>query len=317
MTTPIVQEVISAYPQSKIDLFVKGTVAPEIFKNYSNIHQIIQLPKKPARAFWQYMTAWLSVSKTTYDLVINIARNSASGRLATQFANGRYKIFGDNLEGIDNAMGYQHLAKNPIYQFRRFLMGVSSMVDIPVPQLDLKLSSGEVKAGSEKLRKLVSNTRQTICLFTYATGDKRYSESWWQAFFKRLKFEFPNFNIIEILPIENVSRLSFIAPTFYSKDIREIGSVIANTRVFIGADSGMMHLANSVQTPTVGLFSVTDEKLYAPYGNHSRGINTGRSTTDDCVKIVRDILAKETGNDAKETVTKIESGNVALDVELK
>jgi ADP-heptose:LPS heptosyltransferase len=41
---------------------------------------------------------------------------------------------------------------------------------------------------------------------------------------------------------ENVSQIAFKSPTFYSKDIREIGAVIANTEIFIGADSGIMHL---------------------------------------------------------------------------
>ena len=57
-----------------------------------------------------------------------------------------------------------------------------------------------------------------------------------------------------MLSIENISMIQFRAPTFYSKDIRQIGSLIANTEVFIGADSGIMHLASSSQTPTVGLF---------------------------------------------------------------
>jgi hypothetical protein len=38
---------------------------------------------------------------------------------------------------------------------------------------------------------------------------------------------------------ENVSQIAF-KPTFYSKDIREIGAVIANTEIFIGADSGII-----------------------------------------------------------------------------
>jgi hypothetical protein len=46
-----------------------------------------------------------------------------------------------------------------------------------------------------------------------------------------------DYNIIEILPVENVSQIAFKSPVFYSKDIREIGAVIANTEIFIGADN--------------------------------------------------------------------------------
>ena len=68
-----------------------------------------------------------------------------------------------------------------------------------------------------------------------------------KIFIERLQTEFPQHNIIEVLPVQNVSKLSFKAPTFYSKDVREIASLIANTVVFIGADSGIMHLASALK----------------------------------------------------------------------
>jgi muconolactone delta-isomerase len=66
-----------------------------------------------------------------------------------------------------------------------------------------------------------------------------------------LKAEYSNYNIIEVLPVENVSQIGFKAPTFYSKDVREIGALMANTEVFI--DSGIMHLASASKVST-GLF---------------------------------------------------------------
>ncbi len=114
-----------------------------------------------------------------------------------------------------------------------------------------------------------------------------------KPFYERLKSEYPDYNIIEVLPVENVSQIGFKAPTFYSKDIREIGSLIANTEVFIGADSGIMHLASSVQTPTVGLFSVTNIKMYAPYNNNSLAIDTNSGSIDDWIKILDSILKKD------------------------
>ena len=38
---------------------------------------------------------------------------------------------------------------------------------------------------------------------------------------------------IEVLPVQNVSQLHYAIPSFYSKDVREIGSLIANTDLFI------------------------------------------------------------------------------------
>ena len=39
-------------------------------------------------------------------------------------------------------------------------------------------------------------------------------------------------------------------------------------------DSGMMHLANSSNTTTIGLFNVTEPEFYGVYGNKNININT-------------------------------------------
>jgi ADP-heptose:LPS heptosyltransferase len=162
----------------------------------------------------------------------------------------------------------------------------------PIPPVDLMLTALEISEGYKILKQLVDNSRPTISIFTHATGKKSYPVSWWEIFYERLKQEYPGINIIEVLPIHNVSKLSSRAPTFYSRDIREIGSVIANTDLFIGADSGMMHLASASQTPTIGLFSVTSENLYGPYANNSVAINTNITDMEDWLKVINSILLR-------------------------
>lgn len=55
LITPLLQEVTATYPRCKIDLFIKGSLAPEIFRNFHNIDNIIQLPKKPFRQPFGYL----------------------------------------------------------------------------------------------------------------------------------------------------------------------------------------------------------------------------------------------------------------------
>ncbi len=105
-----------------------------------------------------------------------------------------------------------------------------------------------------------------------------------------MKMHFPDYLFIEILPVENISMLNFSIPSYYSKDVRKIASVIANTDIFIGADSGMMHLASASLTKTIGLFSVTDVYTYSPYGNGSTAIDTNKNGTEACMKIIKDAL---------------------------
>jgi len=48
--------------------------------------------------------------------------------------------------------------------------------------------------------------------------------------------------------------------------ILESAACLARARLFIGNDSGLMHLAAAAGTPTIGLFGPTDERLYGPWG---------------------------------------------------
>ncbi|WP_066438056.1 glycosyltransferase family 9 protein [Chryseobacterium sp. CCH4-E10] len=289
LLSPLVQEVIDTFPESKIDLFVKGQITPIIYKNYSNIDKIIQLPKKPFSNIFKYLKGWVSLRTRKYDLVINANFGSSSGRISTLAANSRYKMFGEFDEKyIKQFNDYQHSAKQSIYDLRHFLseLGVSENKN-DIPFLDIKLDAEEIEAGKKKLFSIIQNNKPTICLFTNATGDKCYSEQWWSDFYNNLKEAFPDYNIVELLPVENISKLNFAIPHFYSKDIREMGGFIANTVVFIAADNGVMHLASASGTPTVGLFKVTDENLYKPYNPKSFSVNTQQNTNKDIMSLLR------------------------------
>jgi ADP-heptose:LPS heptosyltransferase len=292
LITPLVQDIIATFPKCEIDLFVNGGLAPIIFKNYTNINRIIRLPRKPFKEITKYVKGWLSLKKYSYDIVINVVENSSSGRLSAQFVNSKYKFFGDDVDDIQLKYNdYEHIARYPVYNFRHYLTKLGFKENSsPVPNLDLKLSPSELAEAKKTLYSIVQNDKKTICIFTFATADKCYPESWWAPFYDRLKAEYSDYNIIEVLPVENVSQIGFKAPTFYSKDVREIGALMANTEVFIGGDSGIMHLASASRTPTVGLFSRDNIKMYQPYGNDSIAINTNTDSIDDYIAVLDKIL---------------------------
>ena len=293
LLTPIVQEVINTFPNCEIDLFVKGGVVFPVFQNYKEINKIFQLPKKPFNHLFKYAKCWVSIKRKHYDLVINGDKNSSSGRLLTQISNADYKVFGYVNETIQlKHNDYEHIAKYPVYNLRHYLTKLGfSENRREVPTLNIKLNESEIKNAKNLLNDIVKNNKPTICIYTNATGNKCYSEDWWNTFYTRLKTEFEtDFNIIEMLPIENISKINFKAPHFYSKDIREMGAIINNTAIFIAADNGVMHLASASLTPTIGFFSVTNENIYAPYGNGSMALNTNTTTIDDWIAEIGRIL---------------------------
>lgn len=293
LITPLVEETAARFPNARIDLFVKGGIAVVIFKHFTVIDRIIILPKKTFRYFFKYVAGWLRLKKNRYDLVINAIPYSSSGKIATKTARTDHPFFGDP-ELAQNQLpdDFKQVAKSPVYALRSYLQlaGMSIDMNQPVPLMDLKLSREELQHGKNILSELVGNHKKTISIFTFATGAKCFSKGWWIPFYNALKNTYPDYNIVEILPVENVSQIDFKAPSFYSKDLREIGAFMAATAIFIGADSGMMHLASASLVPTVGLFSVTDAMAYGPYGNGSAAVKIEGEEFGNCLKTVGEIL---------------------------
>ena len=292
LTTPLIEEVSKTFPNAKIDLLVKGDyLAPIVFENYKTINKYLALPRKPFNAIFKYIGVWLKVKSKRYDLVINAVEGSSSGRLLTKLARSKYKIFGGTLEKNPPAFKHRdHIAIGPIYDLRYFLSRVKNLNDDQLPLLNIKLTQKEKTKGHSIVKTLVKDDRPIIAIFTFATGTKCYSTDWWNSFYNALKKEFPEYKILEILPIENVSQIQFRETTYYSKDIREIASVISNTEVFIGADSGMMHLASASLTPTIGLFSKPNIDEYKPYGENNSAIYTNAISLEECMTQIHSVL---------------------------
>ena len=292
MVTPLIQEISNIFPEAEVDIFVKGGVASVVLQNYSCIKNIIRLPKEPFKEFGKYISGWREIRKRSYDIVINAARSSSSGKLATKFARAKYKFYGTDEEEISAKYAdYRHVAKYPVYSLRNSLqkMGIAG-AGTAMPSVNMMLSVEELEKGKEIVRGLARDSTRVISLFTYATGPKCYTEEWWEKFHGDLKQAFPGVQILEILPVENISMIKFCEPSFYSKDIREIAAVIANTDIFIGADSGIMHLASSSLTSTFGLFSFTDPENYGPYNNGSLSIVTNKMSFDEINAAVARVL---------------------------
>jgi hypothetical protein len=59
-------------------------------------------------------------------------------------------------------------------------------------------------------------------------------------------------------------------------DLLTAYACLKRVRLFIGNDSGLMHLAAAAGAPTLGLFGPSDDRLYAPWGENARTLRGPR-----------------------------------------
>ena len=287
LLSPLIQELESTFPNSEIDLLVNQSCAIQLYQNYDNVNQVIEFPKKPFKNFIKYISTILQLRSKKYDLAINAVKESFSGRLFTKISNATFKFLGDSHKKKKQS----HIAKQVIYSLREFLSTLGLKANDVIPaNLDLRLANKELINGGSSVYPTVQNAQPTICLYTHTTDTECYTEIWWLNLYEHLKKVFPDVNIIEVFPKENISKISFRIPVLNFTDIRELAAMIASTDVFIGADSGIMHLASSSLTPVIGLFSITDIEKYKPYSEGSIAVNTNEVKIDKLMVLVKNAL---------------------------
>jgi ADP-heptose:LPS heptosyltransferase len=59
-------------------------------------------------------------------------------------------------------------------------------------------------------------------------------------------------------------------------DLLTIYAALKHARLFIGNDSGLMHMAAAAGAPTLGLFGPSDERLYGPWGPNTQVVRGPR-----------------------------------------
>ncbi len=61
----------------------------------------------------------------------------------------------------------------------------------------------------------------------------------------------------------------------------ETAACLSRARLFVGNDSGLMHMAAAAGTATLGLFGPTDERIYGPWGDRARSIHAGEAADEN------------------------------------
>ncbi|WP_333695492.1 glycosyltransferase family 9 protein [Flavobacterium sp.] len=293
LLTPLLQELEHVFPNCEITLLTRGSLSRILFSGFPNVKHFIQLPKKPFDALFLYLKTWIKLYRKPYDLVVNVDGNSSSGRIATRIVKAPVKLYGENQTDtpLPEAQLPLHLGQRPVALLRAYMERIGFKAEVrAIPHLHLPLSLSQQNQGFATLQNLVSHPSQTLVLFTYATGRKLLPKSWWQELYAEIKAAFPHYSILELLPNEKVSQLDFCCPTYYSDSVHEIAALLQHTQLFVGTDSGIMHLASASGVPTLGLFSVSSTAKYAPYGKNQKGINILTTTPVEIVGEMQQVL---------------------------
>ena len=247
LATSIINYYIDNFQKTEFTV-VSSSVSENLFTKMPRLKKLIVVDKVKYNFHW--LKIWAKVFLNKWDLVIDL-RSSALSYLV--FTNHRKVFKGNN---------YDH----KVIQFKKFL-------DIK-EEINPKIwfDENDVEEG----RKLLSFEGPYIAVAPYSNWT---SKDWALSNYEKL-FQsefFNNYTIIltglskDILDKETMevllSQKSLKVLNFFDVPLSQMGPIFKICDLFIGSDSGLMHLAASSGCKTIGLFGPTNDKVYGPWQN--------------------------------------------------
>lgn len=271
LLTPLLVEIERRFPGAEVDLLSAGPAAHAVFRGFDIVGDCTTLDRRAVRRPLATLGALRKLRSRRYDLVIDAAAGSSSGRIASAMARARYQL---RTEAMPTDGGTTHLAARPVHALR-WALGVPD--DAAIPSLDIRLSDAERQAGRDALARVLRDVDErrlpVLAIFPHATGSKRLLPEWWGRFTQALVACLGEVCIVELVSADGQSRLGGSYPTYYTSDPRKLAAFIEASCTYISADCGVMHLAAATAATTVGLFGPTDPERYAPYGRENIAID--------------------------------------------
>jgi heptosyltransferase III len=250
LSTGLLDHLIRTYPAGRITVAC-GTVAAGLFEHMPNLERLIPLEKRPRGLHWPPL--WAATVTTRWDLVVDI-RGSALAWLVP----ARRRAVMRRRTGHKTAQ-------------------LAAILGLHPPPLPVVWTS---PAEQEKAARLVPPGPPVVALAPTANWEgKVWPAERFVSFYRRLQAgPMPDARVAVFAGTgEHERRLAepVLAALPEAIDLcgrltlSEAAACLARCVLFVGNDSGLMHLAAAAGTPTLGLFGPTSAEEYAPAGRHT------------------------------------------------
>jgi len=271
-STPFLRNLRRNYPTAKIDLVVNANFS-ELLANNPYVDHLF--PYNKAWSLRESLAFAGQLRKGQYDLGLNIHGSFRSNVLLTLinpayrvgFANGFIQFALDKrLKPLANA----HMVDVYLHFLRD--LGITDLDD---EGLELRVSESALRQMDLFLeKKLVS---PTTCLIGLNIGGTWPTKRWTIEGFAKLADELQlNYHCKVIflgssgdLPrVRKIVNLMKTTPLLATgrTNLSELAALVKRCALVISNDSGPVHVAAAVGTPTITIFGPSDEIKYRPYG---------------------------------------------------
>lgn len=300
LMTPLLEEIAATLPAARVEILTACPAAHEVFRGFPSVRRVHQLPFRGVRHPLRHLLTLLRVRRVRYDILIDPCPRSWTARFLTRHLTARLKLgFSSAAKtgGVDVSIPFAgappHMGDYPVYLLRRGLLGLDEeAARAATPKLSIRLTDAERLAGRAEIDRLLGTSRAgpVVAVAAHATGAKRFSVDWWRRMIASLHSHLPA-RVIEIRPPNDVAALPELSG-YSSRRVREVAAVLEAADAFVCADSGLMHLGAATDATTVGLFKVTEPRLYAPRRGASCAVTASDGAPEQVAGRVAQLLTR-------------------------
>jgi len=257
----------------KIDLILRENLIP-IFQGFDFINDFILLPKKMGMKNLIKYSREIRKRKYDYGLLFTNSFNSA-----LLFKLGGIKeIIGYNrdMRGflLDKKLDFKKWVKGHYYDF--YLNIVESFLGEKIEREDLEIpiTSEEKERLIDKLKNIGVNINKMIGISAFSSYGESKNWVYYKDLIKKINYEFKDYDIVlfgseQEFEKNNQFVLSERVFNLCGKlNLRESIIAISLLNLFIGNDSGLLHISSVFKIPSIGIFGPTNPKNSAPINNN-------------------------------------------------
>jgi ADP-heptose:LPS heptosyltransferase len=266
LSSGLIRRLAEEVPNARFTI-VAGPDAAPLFAHVPNLARVIVMTKAPGGGHWVEM--WRQVRRTKWGLIVDLRGSGISRFLSTKRRAIHRKGAGPTHKVLEAARTLRiedepappHIYTSPdVEALAHELTAGAGPILALAPAANWIGKTWPVERFAQVAMRLVREPGAPLAggrlMVLGGPGDERLA-----------------------MALRDVARKGFI-DLAGKADLVTAFACLKRARLFIGNDSGAMHLAAASGCPTLGLFGPSDERLYAPWGEAARVVRGPRSFDD-------------------------------------